>query len=117
MYPNLFDAHPPFQIDGNFGAASGIAEMLLQSHERDPQGTHIVHLLPALPKDWPTGHVNGLRARGGFSVDLSWKEGRLTSATLRNLSGSACVVRYGDKSRRIEFKPGETKILTGGIDG
>lgn len=117
MYPNLFDAHPPFQIDGNFGAASGIAEMLLQSHERDPQGIHVVHLLPALPKDWPTGHVNGLRARGGFAVDLAWKDGKLASATIRNLSGSACVLRYGEQSRRIDFRPGETKTLSGGIDG
>ena len=111
MYPNLFDAHPPFQIDGNFGATAGIAEMLVQSHLTDQQGKFIIHILPALPSTWPTGSIKGLRARGGFELDLTWKDGKPDSLTIRNSQGAAAVVRHGGNSREIKLAAGESKLI------
>jgi alpha-L-fucosidase 2 len=104
-YPNMFDAHPPFQIDGNFGGAAGIAEMLVQSR------TGEIELLPALPGAWPAGRITGLRARGGFEIAIAWDGGRLTSVEIQSVAGHKAVVRYGSRSAEIKLKPGHTVRL------
>ena len=106
-YPNMFDAHPPFQIDGNFGGTSAIAEMLLQCDDGE------IRLLPALPAAWPDGRVTGLRARGGFEIDLTWKHGGLERTTVRSLLGQRLRLRRGDTLRSFETSRGATLTLAG----
>ncbi len=111
--PNLFDTHPPFQIDGNFGATSAIAEMLLQSHLGNPQEGFELAFLPALPNAWPTGKVAGLRGRGGVEVDLQWRDGRAERAIVRATTNGRHKLRAPkgqviDGPETIELKTGET---------
>ena len=146
-YPNLFDFHPPFQIDGNFGGTAGVCEMLLQSHLRSVdneasqiedaafiayskddkhdnyfvpvvpdsslgEAPYILHLLPALPSVWPSGHVKGLRARGGFVVDIEWDEGKLITATITSTQGEAFrLFEDGELSDLISLQLGETYVV------
>lgn len=108
-YVNLFDAHPPFQIDGNFGGAAGIAEMILQSH----QG--YIDILPALPKEIAFGNVSGLRARGGFELALSWNNGKLSSLNIKSTVSGKCKVIYQDKQIEIDTKAGDNYRLNGDL--
>lgn len=110
---NLFNSHPPFQIDGNFGVTAGVCEMLLQSHVRDEKDRFIIDILPALPKGWSNGIVKGLCARGGFTVDLTWKGGELAAATIHGRSGADCVIRYRGKTFELDLDEGGKVALSG----
>jgi alpha-L-fucosidase 2 len=104
-YLNLFDAHPPFQIDGNFGGASGIAEMLIQSHEDK------IQILPALPIDWKDGSVKGVRARGGITLDFSWKNGKVISLEIVTETKTDCTIRYNNQIKEVKNLNGKLIIL------
>ena len=106
-YPNLFDAHPPFQIDGNFGGVSGMIEMLLQSHDGE------IELLPALPKAWPDGEISGLRARGGFEVGLVWRGGQLVESRIKSIWGTRALIRYNGGTHELRLRKGATVRLSG----
>ena len=110
LYDNLWDAHPPFQIDGNFGFTSGVAEMLLQSHD------DVIKLIPALPPQWETGHANGLCARGGFTVNQEWKNGQLVSAEIYSKSGNTCTVSYQGEAVSFETEKGKTYKLNSALE-
>jgi len=109
--PNLFSkCYTTLQVDGSFGCTAGIAEMLLQSYASE------IHLLPALPKAWPTGSIKGLRARGGFEVDIVWKDGKLTAATIRSMLGNKCKVRYGSTVADPPGRAGKSIKLNGRLE-
>ena len=104
-YANLFDAHPPFQIDGNFGGSAGIVEMLLQSH------TQFIDILPALPAELSEGTVRGIKARGGFELDFSWEKGKLTNLKIASTAGNPCTLRYAGKVTKLVMKKGQVVEL------
>ncbi len=115
-YPNMFDAHPPFQIDGNFGATAAIAEFLVQSQGRAEDGAYLVYLLPALPSALHTGTVSGLRTRGGFEIEeMAWREGRVTSLRIRSTLGGRLNLYDGVRSASIETAPGQVVKLDGDL--
>jgi len=119
-YPNLFDAHPPFQIDGNFGAVSGIDELLLQSTERyrgkRGEDRYVINLLPALPSLWRTGSVHGLCARGGCVVDITWRDGQLASARISSVNGTDAKVRYGGREIDLHLVRNRAVLLNGALN-
>lgn len=115
LYTNLFDAHPPFQIDGNFGATAGICEMLVQSHRVDAEGRRLLDLLPALPSVWPKGNVSGLRTRDGFEIDLAWRDGKLRECRIKSLLGRPVVLVCGDHRVTLNMAKGDAASFGGDL--
>lgn len=108
-YPNLFDAHPPFQIDGNFGGTAGVCEMLVQSSAAKAAGEdYVIELLPALPPTWKAGSIRGIRARGGYEITMSWQDSRVKEASLTALETGTVTVKYNGKAKRVKVKAGKT---------
>ena len=112
LYMNLFDSHPPFQIDGNFGATSGITEMLLQSHLRDNNGDYFQDILPALPSAISSGKISGIKGRGGFEFSITWNSGVLVSVDVISHLGLKLNLRYNGKLIVQETSKGETYTFT-----
>ncbi len=112
LYMNLFCSHPPFQIDGNFGATSGITEMLLQSHLRDENGDYFQDILPALPSAFSSGKISGIKGRGGFEFTISWEDGALNSLEIISFQGNILNVRYGGKLHSVKTEKGKTYAYT-----
>ena len=109
-YPNLFDAHPPFQIDGNFGGTAGVCEMLMQSQLQTAKGkpTTVIELLPALPAAWKDGKVSGLCARGGYEVSFEWKDGKVRSAEIKAKKKGTVTLLYNNQQKTLHLKAGQT---------
>jgi alpha-L-fucosidase 2 len=103
LYLNLFDAHPPFQIDGNFGYTAGVAEMLVQSHEPG-----LIRVLPALPEAWKTGEVKGIKARGGFKLDFKWENGEVKSLRITSLLGNKTILMMDGSEVELDLQKGES---------
>ena len=110
MLPNLFANHPPMQMDGNFGITAAVCEMLLQSHADE------IQLLPVLPKEWNSGSVKGLCARGGFEVDIQWKDGKLEKAVLHSKNGHESKIRYGKKVIDLILPAGQSRTFNEALD-
>ena len=107
LYANLWDGHPPFQIDGNFGVTAGIAEMLLQSHQKSEDGKIMIELLPALPDAWQTGNVSGLRARGGVEVSFSWENGKVKELKLTPSTDGLLELHFNGQKQDIDLQAGK----------
>ena len=108
-YPNLFDAHPPFQIDGNFGGTAGVCEMLMQSTLKSNQA--VIELMPAVPEAWKEGHVSGLCARGGYEVSFEWKDGYVRNCTIKAKKAGTITLLYNGQQKTVKFKAGQTQNI------